>query len=257
MRPYLLAETNWKNVSTATYDLAVLPWGATEAHNYHLPYATDNFEADALTSEAARLCWETGRKVIVLPTVPFGVNTGQADIPLCLNIYPSTQQAILSDIAESVARAGIRKLLVFNSHGGNDFKQIIREVGACYPSLWISSCFWYKALDRKKYFEHEGDHADETETSLMLYLHPDLVLPLSEAGEGYAKKIKIEAMREGWAWAERKWTQVTDDTGVGNPSLSTSEKGERFFKDLTQKIAQLFTELADADLDRLYEGWKP
>jgi creatinine amidohydrolase len=252
-RPYLLAETTWKTVKDTAYDLVVLPWGATEAHNYHLPYATDNYEADALATEAARMAWESGRKVVVLPTIPFGVNTGQNDIKLCMNLYPSTQMAILRDLAEVVSRAGIKKLLVFNSHGGNDFKQIIREVGAQFPELWISTCFWFKAMEGKQYFDEVGDHADETETSLLLHLHPELVLPLGEAGEGYAQKTKISAMREGWAWAERKWTQVTEDTGVGNPKNATAEKGERFFNDLTQKLSQLFIELADADLKNLYE----
>lgn len=252
-RPYILAETNWKAVKNTSYDLAILPWGATEAHNYHLPYATDNYEADAIAATAARIAWEQGRKVLVLPTIPFGVNTGQSDIPLCLNIYPSTQMAILRDIAEVVSGSGIKKLLVFNSHGGNDFKQIIREVGAQVPDVWISTCFWFKALDGKQYFEQPGDHADETETSLLLHLHPELVLPLNEAGEGKARTSKISALREGWAWAERRWTQVTDDTGVGNPQHASAEKGQRFFEDLTKKMAAFLIEIADVDTQHLYE----
>ena len=68
MKPYILAETNWKNVKDAVYDIAVLPWGATEAHNYHLPYATDNIEATAIACEAARMARDNGAKIIVLPT---------------------------------------------------------------------------------------------------------------------------------------------------------------------------------------------
>jgi len=62
-----------------------------QAHNYHLPYGTDNFETDVLVNESARLAWEKNEKVIVLPTIPVGVNTGQHDIKLTLNLYPSTQ----------------------------------------------------------------------------------------------------------------------------------------------------------------------
>src|SRR6185312_14559411 len=51
--PYILAETNWKTVSSTEYDVAILPWGATEAHNYHLPYATDVMECDAVAAESA------------------------------------------------------------------------------------------------------------------------------------------------------------------------------------------------------------
>ena len=253
MRPYILAETNWKFVKDAAYDVAILPWGATEAHNYHLPYATDNIEATAIASEAARISWEKGAKIIVLPTIPFGVNTGQADIKLDINIYPSTQQAILSDIIEVLNRQKIYKLLIVNSHGGNDFKQIIRELGLKFPDMFLSTCNWFQSLDKTKYFKEMGDHADEMETSLILYLAPHLVLPLQEAGAGKAKKPVIKEFAEGWAWAERKWSQVTKDTGIGDPSFSTKEKGEHFFKAVTHKIADLIYALAKADKNNLYE----
>src|SRR4028118_906882 len=97
-RPYILAETNWKEVKDTAYKVAVLPWGATEAHNYHLPYATDNMQCDYVAAESARIAWEKGVKVIVLPTIPFGVNTGQLDIKLDINMNPSTQLAIIYDI---------------------------------------------------------------------------------------------------------------------------------------------------------------
>lgn len=253
MKPYLLAETNWKYVKDAGYEVAILPWGATEAHNYHLPYATDNIEATAIASEAARIAWEKGAKVIVLPTIPFGVNTGQTDIKLDINIYPSTQLAILSDIIEVLNRQKIYKLLIVNSHGGNDFKQIIRELGLKFPAMFLSTCNWFQSLDKTKYFDEMGDHADEMETSLILHLAPHLVLPLQEAGEGKAKKPIIKEFSEGWAWAERKWSQVTEDTGIGDPSFSTKEKGQKFFEAVTQKVADLMVALAKADNDNLYE----
>ena len=102
-RPWVLAESTWRTVGATPYEVAVLPWGATEAHNYHLPYATDVVEASEVAAEAARLAWEAGAKTIVLPTVPFGVQTGQLDIPLCINLNPSTQAAILGDVARTLA----------------------------------------------------------------------------------------------------------------------------------------------------------
>ena len=62
MRPYILAENTWKVVKDENYELAVLPWGATEAHNYHLPYATDVIEADHIAAESARIAWDKGAK---------------------------------------------------------------------------------------------------------------------------------------------------------------------------------------------------
>ena len=252
MRPYILAETNWKHIKDATIDLAILPWGATEAHNYHLPYGTDIIEADFIAAAAASYAWDKGAKIIVLPTIPFGVNTGQADIKLDINLNPSTQLAILADIITVLNRQGIFKLIILNSHGGNDFKSILRELGLRFPNMFLSICNWFQSLDKSLYFEADGDHADEMETCLLLYLKPALVLPLSEAGEGKEKKMKIKAFTEKWVWAERKWSQISADTGVGNPAAATKEKGEKYFTAVTEKIGNLLVELAGCDINDLY-----
>ncbi len=251
-RPYVLAESNWKTVKETDYDVAVLPWGATEAHNYHLPYSTDVAECDYIAAESARIAWEQGARVVALPTVPFGVNTGQLDIKLDINLYPSTQAAILNDVVDALTSNGIYKLVVLNGHGGNDFKQMIRETQALHPGSLISQVNWYRVLNNADYFDEPGDHAGEMETSVMMQIAPDLVLPLEEAGDGADRKFKIKALREGWAWTERDWSEVTESTGVGNPYASTAEKGARYLKDVTEKIASFYVDLAAADLDDLY-----
>ncbi len=253
MRPYILAETNWNALKDAKFELAILPWGATEAHNYHLPYATDVIESDYLAAESARLAWKKGAKAIVLPTIPFGVNTGQSDIYLDINLNPSTQFAILCDVIEVLNRQGIYKLLIFNSHGGNNFKSIIRELGLKFPKMFICVSNWFQSMDRNLFFENPGDHAEEMETSLLLYLKPELVLPKEKWGDGKEKKNKNKAFSEGWVWAERPWSKISGDTGVGNPILATREKGERFFKAVTEKMANLFYEISKADIENLYE----
>ena len=254
MRPYILHESNWKYIKEQKFDLAILPWGATEAHNYHLPYGTDVIEADQIAAESARKAYESGAKVIVLPTIPFGVNTGQADVYLDMNLMPSTQRAIIEDVVTVLNRQGIKKLLILNSHGGNNFKAIVREVGLNFPEMFISFCNWFHALDKSKYFDHpDGDHAEEMETSLIMHFNPELVRPLEEAGEGKSKKWKVKELNESWAWAERQWTKVSEDTGIGNPKLATAEKGEAFFKDVTDKVSELMIGLAKADLKDMYE----
>ncbi len=253
MKQYILAESNWASIKDAKIELAVLPWGATEAHNYHLPYSTDIIESDYLAAESARIAWEKGAKIIVLPTIPFGVNTGQSDIYLDININPSTQFAILNDVIEVLNRQEIFKLVIFNSHGGNDFKPIVRELGLKYPKMFICITEWFKSLDRKLFFEAPGDHADEMETSLLLHLVPQLVLPKEKWGSGKVKRNKIKAFSEGWAWTERKWSQISQDTGVGDPGSATKEKGERYFKAVTEKMADLFYDIWKADIGDLYE----
>jgi creatinine amidohydrolase len=252
IRPYILQENNWKEVQAMNYELAVLPWGATEAHNYHLPYGTDVIEAESIAAESARLAWESGVKLTVLPVIPFGVNTGQSDIKLDINMNPSTQLCVLRDVITVLNRQKIHKLIILNSHGGNDFKTMIRELGLEFPDMFLCSCNWYQAIDQLKFFEQKDDHAGEMETSLIMHLHPHLVR-MSQAGDGAARKFKITAIREGWAWAERKWSQVTRDTGVGNPKMATAEKGAAYFAAVTEKVSQLFIEVAKSDKNNLYE----
>src|SRR5258708_24193041 len=125
-RPYLLNELTWKTVRDTRYEVAVLPWGATEAHNFHLPYTTDNIETERIAALAAGYAWERGARVVVLPLVPFGVNTGQLDIPLCLNLNPSTQSLVLRDLAASLAGEWVSQIRLLNRPRGNDIPQQIR-----------------------------------------------------------------------------------------------------------------------------------
>ena len=251
-RPYILAETTWQAVKDAAFEVVILPWGATEAHNYHLPYGTDNFQCDYVAAEAARLAWAQGAKVVVLPTIPFGVNTGQLDITLDINLNPSTQLAILRDVVQVLARQGIPKLVVLNGHGGNDFRQILRELQAEFPGVFLSTATLFRIVDRSQFFEAPGDHADEMETSMMQHIAPTLVRPLAEAGTGASRQFRIRALRS-WAWAQREWSQVSADTGVGNPAAATAAKGAAFLAAVTQELSQFLVELAAADPADLYE----
>ncbi len=246
IRPYILSETNWKHLKETDVELAILPWGATEAHNYHLPYATDNIEGTAFAEEAARIAWEKGARVVVLPTMPYGVNTGQPDIYLDMNMRPSTQKAVLEDLITVLDRQGIKKFMLLNSHGGNNWKSIIRELGLDFPEMFLCVTEWYQAVDKSKYFDTPGDHAGELETSLLLYLRPDLVLPKKEWGNGEEKKNTIQAFNEGWAWTERPWSRISEDTGVGDPQPASEDKGRAYFKDVCAQLAHLILEIAES-----------
>jgi creatinine amidohydrolase len=252
MRPFILAETNWKTIKDQKIELAVLPWGATEAHNYHLPFSTDNVMVEKIAIASAQSAWENDARVILLPTIPFGVNTGQMDIRLNINMNPGTQLAILNDVIDVLNRHEIYKFLILNGHGGNDFKQIIRELGIRYPKMFLCCCNWYQSYKNSDFFENSGGHADEMETSMMQFLVPELVLPLSEAGKGEGKKFKIKSFNENWAWAERRWTQVTSDTGIGNPLKATPQKGEKCFNEVVNKISNLMIDLSKADINNMY-----
>ncbi len=253
MKPFILEETNWKQVKNQKYEVAILPWGATEPHNYHLPYGTDSLETAKIAEEAAEKAWNRGAKIMVLPTIPLGIqNLGQIELPFCLHTSLSTQRMILHDILKALYNQGIRKFVLMNGHGGNDFKQLVRDLQPEFPEMFLSITEWFKLFPNKDHFEEDGDHANEMETSIIMHYFPELVRPLEEAGEGKSRSFKLNSLKQKTAWTPRHWSKVSEDTGVGNPKKSTAEKGARFLNDVTDKIADYFVELADCNLDDLY-----
>ncbi len=250
-RPHSLSDLTWPASASSPVDVAVLPWGATEPHNRHLPHGTDTLITAAVAEESARRAAARGARVIALPAIPFGVQTTQRDLPLAINLNPSTQLAMLRDITRSLDDHGVGKLVILNGHGGNDFRGIIREL-VPDTSLHLSLVNWWQVVDARPYFVDSGDHAGELETSVMLHLAPELVRPLDEAGPGHARVASIPALREGWAWAPRPWSAVTDDTGVGDPRCATAANGRRFFEDACERISEYLTDLAACDPSKLY-----
>lgn len=254
MKPFVLEQTNWKQIKQTKYEVAILPWGATEPHNYHLPYGTDSLETSRIAEDVAAKAWQSGTKVMVLPVIPLGSqNPGQIDMPFCLHTPQSTQLVILKDIVTALDRQGIKKLVIMNGHGGNDFKPLIRELQPQFPEMFLSLVEWFRIPTEEEYFEEGGDHANEMETSVILHYFPELVLPLQEAGDGSSKNHKLKGIREKTAWAPRQWDKVTEDTGIGNPKKASAEKGKKFVDDVTNKITLYITELALCDIHSLYE----
>lgn len=246
-----LTHLTWSDVRNRDVETVILPWGATEAHNLHLPHGTDTWQAEGVAREAAEKASVRGARVVVLPGVPLGVHTQQADLPLTLNVNPSTQSLILADLVASIERAGVPKMLILNGHGANGFKQMIREIQAM-TSVFLCLCNWWTLGDATEVFDEPGDHAGELETSVMMHLHPERVRPLGEAGPGKENPFRIQALRSRKVWAPRQWTSATEDTGVGNPAAASAKKGARFLDQVTNELADFLVELDAADPSDLY-----
>ncbi len=227
------------------YDVVLLPWGATEPHNLHLPYLTDAILAHDVAVDAAQLALdEYGVRAMVLPPVAMGAqNPGQRDLKFCIHYRYDTQRAVLADTVASLHHQGFRKLLIVNGHGGNTFKSMIRDLAVDYPDFFILSSEWFTVLPAGEWFDAPGDHADELETSVMMHYHPELA-DLAEAGPGLANPFALQSLREKTAWLPRHWTRVTADTGIGDPRHATPEKGRRFAEAVARKYAVLLKELA-------------
>jgi creatinine amidohydrolase len=252
MNKVLLNEENWLQLKNQFPGIALLPWGATEPHNYHLPYGTDNFLAGNIAEISAKKAAENGVLSYVLPTIPLGVqNPGQIELPFCLHTRPSTQFFILKDIVTALNLQGIKKLIIINAHGGNDFKTFIRELQPDFPTMLICVINYWTIGPDKEIFTEPGDHAGELETSLMLHFFPHLV-NMDEAGNGETKKSVIDGFNSKMAWIPRNWSKVSVDTGIGDPKFSTAEKGQQFAEIVTDRIARFICDLDKVTPETLY-----
>ncbi len=231
-------ELTWSDVKSTGFNIALLPWGATEPHNLHLPFTTDNLLSHAISLDAAAKAENLGVKSVVLPTIPFGSqNPGQTEYPFCIHLRTETQKAILTDVVSSLHRGGIRKMIILNGHGGNNFSGIVRDLAVDFPDFLIATTDWYKIVDARKFFTEPGDHAGELETSLMLHYYLHLVKPHENYGSGSTRQFTIEALNNRTFWLPRNWKKVSEDTGIGNPQFANAEKGKNFAEAVTDKIA--------------------
>lgn len=246
LRPELLHEASYSRLRAYGPNVAVLPWGATEAHGAHLPYTTDNLQAEAFAARAAAIACERGARPVVLPVVPFGSNAQQLDQVATCHVSASTVLAILRDIVRSMTTQGIDRLLILNSHGGNEFRPFVRDLQTEYGALIVVADFWRMRPElRRELFDVPGDHADESEASLLLHLRPDLVR-MEDAGRGERRPFGIAGLSQPGVWTPRPWAAVHPDTGSGDPRMASAEKGQRYFEGVSEAIAQVIVGLSGA-----------
>lgn len=256
IRPWVLAETNYGLVKGTDFQVAVLPLGATEPHNLHLPYGTDVFEASILGEKICEAAHGRGAKVVLLPTIPFGVQTNMRQLPLAINVNPSTLNLFVTDIVRSLRDNGIEKILLLNSHGGNEFKPLLRELAGEGIQLFL--CNWFRILNDVYHtiFEHPEDHAGEMETSFALAYFPELVQRNASgeltADEGQTRQTRFAAINAGWVSITRPWHLLTTNSGSGNPHAATAEKGRRCMEILIERLAGFLVELSESPIDEQF-----
>jgi creatinine amidohydrolase len=251
--PWRLEELTLSEVRQFAPQVAVLPMGATEPHNLHLPYGTDSYEALHLADACCRQANELGGRVLMLPVIPYGTETNLQRFPLAMNVRPTTLMRVLADLVETLEASGILKLVIFNSHGGNDFKPFLREIYG-QTTVQIFLCNWYQMIRdvADQICEQADDHAGEMETSLILHFRPDLVRTEGDgrltADAGERSTLQFEALRAGWVSLTRPWHLLTTNSGSGNPHAATAEKGKQLQAAVAARIAPFLAELSAADL---------
>ncbi len=249
LKPWKLSEVTLKAVRENKYQMAVLPIGSTEAHGLHVPYGSDAFHSTTVSERVCEQAWGKGARVVLLPTIPYGVQGNTMGFPMTLNVRQATLDTMIVDIVHSLEFQGIRKLMIVNGHGGNDFKPLLRDSFG-RTKVFITLVDWWKVgSDKaKEIFENGGEHADEMETSVGMALFGDLV-HLADAGDGATHPSRFEAVNRGWASIARPWHLVTKDSTHGDPRKSSKQKGEAYVNIVVERLTQFVVELAAAEMD--------
>jgi creatinine amidohydrolase len=259
-------EMTWQEIAEAGGDtarwIAVLPLAAVEQHGPHLPLGVDSYIAEAYLARVQKKL-PSELPVTFLPVQRIGVSAEHLAFPGTLTVSAATAIAAWTELGESLSRAGLRKLVMVTSHGGNvaAMEIVARELRTRRGMLAVT-VGWHRFGYPEGIFTTEekrhGIHGGDIETSLMLAASPETVRTEKAASAmpetiAMAREFKwLGAYRPaGFAWM----TQDLDPTGaVGDGTLSSAEKGKAALAHGAKAFVELLAEIDRFDLKRLREG---
>ncbi|MET0540968.1 MAG: creatininase family protein [Variovorax sp.] len=245
----------------AARTVAVLPLGATEQHGPHLPLGVDTRLADGIVQAALPLL-PPDLPVLVLPTQAIGLSPEHARFAGTLTLSAETLIRLWRDIGAGVARAGVKKLVLFNAHGGHvgAMDVVARELREAHD-LIVYSVSWFNlplgdAHAQFSAHEHRfGVHAGDIETSMMLALHAPLVR--TDAAQDFQSTSQQRAadyavLGDGksarFAWAMQDYNV---EGAAGNAAAATAHKGRQVVDAAARQLALLLAEVSSLPLSML------
>ena len=244
-----LTTTNLHRLSQRKYQVAVIPTAAIEPHNRHLPQGQDFLHTDYIAKRCCQAAWQKTESVICLPAIPFGVDCNQIDFPMAIHVGQSTLDKMLTDIIRSLRQHNIRKIVIINGHGGNDFTPLIRQLQSDLDVFIFLCNWWLVGTDEyNNIFTKPDDHAGQMETSVAMALYPQLIEP-NVAGSGQTKPFRFDALKKGWVKTSRNFAKLNDHCAAGDPSDASADKGRKYLDLVCERLTCFLTELAEADID--------
>lgn len=240
--------------------VAVLPVGAVEQHGPHLPVRVDAAINDGIMRYAVAKMADDF-PALILPTMSVGKSNEHSAFPGTLTLSAETLGRLWYEVCESVHRAGVRKVIFVNSHGGQPqvMEIVCRELRINLGMFAVSSQ-WSRFTDLSDLFDADermhGIHAGEVETSVMQYLHPDLVdmslaedfVPLSKVLERENDMLMPEGGAVGFGWQAQ---DINPKGACGNASLADAVRGKTAVERAAERLVKLITEVADYPLSRI------
>ena len=239
------AYLNWKQVEALPKDstLLILPTAAIEQHGHHLPLATDTLINNLLLGKALeKLPAEIS--VYALPPVCYGKSNEHIGFPGTLSVSASTFMAVVRDIGASLAASGFKKLVLYNTHGGNSSlvdvmaRDLRADFGLRTFALYGSAGFGFDGVSAQE--KAYGFHAGEIETAFLLSATPGLVDTSAYTINYIAQIDQPDLLRPENSSATFAWlTRDIAASGVmGDPTPATAENGARWVEEASSRIAQ-------------------
>ena len=246
----------------AARTVAVLPLGATEQHGPHLPLSVDTDLVDGVVRTALGHLTLT-EPVLVLPTQQVSLSTEHTAFAGTLTLSPQTAMAVLCELGACVARAGVKKLLLFNAHGGNvSLMDVVARALRAQHGLLVYSSSWYNLplaeAAMAPFDAHErrfGIHAGDMETSMMLALAPQQVrmkLAQNFASTSQERAARYPVLGNGQA-AKLGWhmQDYNPHGAAGNAAAATADKGQALVASAGEQLALLLREMVALPLSTL------
>lgn len=244
-----LSQTNMGRIRKREYNVAVLPIGSLEAHNLHLPLAADSLQVTHVARQACARAWTRSPSIACLPTITCSVDSNLMKFPLTVHIPPAVLEAYIRSIVESMRRHGIRKFVLLNGHGGNEFGPLMRQLSYDLD-VFLFATNWYDVGSDKyaEIFSVAEDHAGQMETSVMLAICPELV-ELSQAVEPTVRPATLAAVRQRWVRTIRDFGRMTDVCATASPQGASAQRGQAYLDVVIPRIADFLVELAQRPID--------
>lgn len=240
------AYLTWRQVDALPREatLLILPTAAIEQHGHHLPLATDTICNNLILGKALERL-PADLPIYALPPICYGKSNEHIGYPGTLSVSATTFMAVIRDLGASISAGGFRKLVLFNTHGGNTSlvdvmaRDLRAEFGLRTFSLFGSPGTSFDTVSQQE--RTYGFHAGEIETAYLLYGTPELVHVNEYTANYIARVDKSELLKPEGSSANFAWlTRDIAPSGVmGDPSAATAEKGERWVNEAAEKIAEI------------------
>lgn len=258
---------DWADYRASEYDdidpgrtIAVLPTAAIEQHGPHLPVGVDTMIAEGMLAEVRRQCPDD-LDIRILPVQAIGKSNEHLFAKGTLTLTAETALRAWTEIGLSVARAGIRKIVIVNSHGGNlDLVSILSRELRVQAGMLAVKCQWGGfGTPEGLYSEREisyGIHGGDRETSLMLHFRPETV-DMAQARD-FASTAEtatippIGPLSYGWIASD-----LGPDGVVGEAHLATAEKGEETARHQAAGFIEMLRDVRDRDISGILPNFSP